>query len=266
MLRMLTRLSGPGAAAVLAILLAACSSPGAVPTTSATGSPAPMTVTSTLATQSSLPHRIPWEAVPSVPSAEVSEVDFLIDGQLGWVERKAPYVYGNDGNWLVTSFLMPGKHTFTVRVITTNGRSAATTATATVAAPTAPPAGLAGTWAHTVTADDVHKATSGSPPPPGDWRLTIAPVGWETLDPQGGQGLFDVAYASAATVEVRPTIEHPPYPNSSNGGFCADTDPIFNWTVVIGSGGKTLTLHPAGHDPCGDRAAILEGTWTLASR
>ncbi|PZR82682.1 MAG: hypothetical protein DLM65_03395 [Candidatus Aeolococcus gillhamiae] len=223
-------------------------------------------MTSTLAGRSSLPPRVPWEAMPSVPSAQVSEVDFLIDGRLGWVEHKPPYVYGNDGNWLVTSFLMPGKHTFTVRAISTSGQSAVTTVTATVAAPPAPPAVLAGAWARRVTADDVRKATSGSPPPPGDWRLTIAPVGWATFDPQGGQALFDVGYQSSTTVEMRPEIEQPPYPNSSNGGFCTGTDPIFNWTVVIGSGGKTLTLHPAAHDPCGDRAAILEGTWTLASR
>jgi hypothetical protein len=29
--------------------------------------------------------------------------------------------------------------------------------------------------------------------------------------------------------------------------------------------GKTLTLRPAGHDPCGERRAILAGTWTMTT-
>jgi hypothetical protein len=251
--------------AVVAGLVAACSSPSAPAGTSGTASAAPIGVTSTLAGQSSPPLRVPWEALPSVPAAQVSEVDFLIDGRLGWVERKAPYVYGNDGNWLVTSFLTPGQHAFTVRVITAAGHSATSTVNAMVAAPPAPPPGLAGTWARAVTPDDVKKASSGSPPPAGDWKLTIAPVGWEPIDPQGNRGLFDVRYQSAAAVEMRPTIEQPPFPNSNNGGFCADTDPMSTWAVVIGARGKTLSLHPAGHDPCGDRAAVLEGVWTLVT-
>jgi hypothetical protein len=255
-----------GFVGVVATLATACSSTQAVSRSSATGSAATITVTSTLDGQSSLPHRIPWEATPNVSPAQVSEVDFLIDGRLGWVERKAPYVYGDDGNWLVTSFLTPGRHAFTVRAIATSGQSAMSTVNATVAAAPAPPATLAGTWARTVTTDDVRKATTGSQPPPGAWQLTIAPAGWEPLDPQGNRGLFDVAYQSAGVIEMRPTIEQPPFPNSNNGGFCADTDPLFGWTAVTGSGGKMLMLHPAGQDPCGDRAAILEGVWTLVSK
>jgi hypothetical protein len=227
-----------------------------------TVTPAPITVTSTLIGHSSLPHRIHWEATPSVRGDQILEIEFLIDGQLGWVEHTAPFDYGDDGNWLVTSFLGPGEHTFAVRLVTVNGQIATSTVNATVAAPLPPPAGLAGTWARTVTASDVEKSTSDSRPPPGAWRLKIAAAGWEPIDPQGIQGLFDVGYPSAGTVEMRPTIEYPTYPNSNEGGFCNGVDPIFNWKVAIGSGGKTLTLHPAGKDLCGDRAAILEGTWT----
>jgi hypothetical protein len=226
------------------------------------GAPAQITVTSTLTGQSTLPHRIRWEAKPSVPAAQITEVDFLIDGQLAWVENVAPFDYGDDGNWLVTSFLVPGEHAFTVRLVTRNGPIATSTVNAVVDAPLPPPAGLAGTWRRTVTAADVEKSTSGSAPPPGAWRLTIAAAGWEPIDPQGNQGLFDIGYQPAGTVEMRPTIEYPPYPNSNEGGFCNGVDPISNWTFATGSGRKTLTLHPAGKDPCGDRAAILEGTWS----
>jgi hypothetical protein len=54
-------------------------------------------VTSTLDGHAALPHRIHWQAFPSVPAADVSEVDFLIDGKLGWVEHHTPYFYGDDG-------------------------------------------------------------------------------------------------------------------------------------------------------------------------
>jgi hypothetical protein len=245
-----------------AMLVAAGCSPENVQT-SASRTPAPATVSSTLDGLSSLPHRIHWVATPGIPIADVEEVDFLIDGALGWVEYKAPYVYGDDGNWLVTSFLPPGAHTFTVKVISLSGKSATRSVTAIVSAPPAPPAALAGTWAHTVTAADMSKVTSGMLPPTGLWRLTIAAAGWEPLDPQGSKGLFDVGYLPSG-LEMRPTIEYPPFPNTNNGGFCADTDPIFDWTYAIG-GGSTLTLHPAGQDPCGDRAAILEGTWVRVS-
>jgi hypothetical protein len=54
----------------------------------------------------------------------------------------------------------------------------------------------------------------------------------------------------------------PPFPNISNGGFCEDTDPLFNWTVQAANDGNTMRLDPEGKDPCGDRVAILQDTWT----
>jgi hypothetical protein len=248
-------------AAAMVLFATGCSS-SATLTHTGPPSPTPIVITSTLAGLSSLPLRIHCEAMPSVSAARVSEVDFLIDGRLGWVEHTSPYVYGDDGNWLVTSFLVPGAHIFTVRVVTTSGQSATTSVRLLVAAPPAPPTAFTGTWARTVTPADVTKATSGMPPPAGHWELTIGPAGWKLLDPTGGGLLFDVGYLSEGTLEMRPTIEYPPFPNPNNGGFCADTDPIFNWTAAIGSGRTTLALHPEGHDPCGDRVAILEGTWS----
>jgi hypothetical protein len=230
----------------------------------ARNSPTSLTVSSTLDGVTTLPHGIQWIATPGIPVADVAEVDFLIDGALAWVEYKSPFVYGDDGNSLVTSFLTPGVHTFTVRVILIAGQSATRSVTATTSAPPAPPAALAGTWARTVTAADIAKSTSGMPPPTGDWRLMIVAAGWELLDPQANKGLFDVGYLPSA-LEMRPTIEYPPFPNSNNGGFCANTDPIFDWTYALGRGGRTLTLHPQGQDPCGDRAAIFAGTWTRVS-
>jgi hypothetical protein len=72
-------------------------------------------------------------------------VDFLIDGRLRWVEHSAPYSYGSDGNFLVTSFLSTGSHRFTVKATTTAGKTASTTVIARVAAAPDPPRALAGT-------------------------------------------------------------------------------------------------------------------------
>jgi hypothetical protein len=67
-------------------------------------------VTSTLDGLAARSHLIHWQAFPSGPSFDVSEVDYLIDGKQLWVEHNAPYFYRDDGNYLVTSFLKPGKH------------------------------------------------------------------------------------------------------------------------------------------------------------
>jgi hypothetical protein len=260
-------------AAFLLGLIAGCSSGGSSQTASTavatkatrahTSGPS-FTVRSTLDGRRALPLRIHWVATPSVPADQISEVDFLIDGKLGWVEHSPPYYYADDGNWLVSSFLGPREHAFTVRAITVQGKTAIDTVKALTSTPPAPPAGLRGAWSRMVTAKDLAKASSNQPPPTGRWQLRIVPSGWQLRDPTPGAnwGLFDVAYRPNGKLQMRPTIEYPPYPNGNNGGFCENTDPLWAWTYAIRDDGRTLTVHPGGHDPCGDRAAILEGTWS----
>jgi hypothetical protein len=224
------------------------------------------TVRSSLDGKTVLPLRIHWIAKPSIPALQVSEVDFRIDGRLAWVEHHTPYVYANDGNWLVTTFLKPGRHIFSVSAVSTGGRKASETVTARVIPAPAPPTDLAGTWSRTVTTSDLAKCTTGDACDPiGTWQITIASKGWSPLDPQGNVGLFDVVYLSPTQVQLRPTIEYPPYPNNNNGGWCGDSDPLDVYSVSIDTSAQTMTLAAVGHDPCGDRAAVLEGTWTHTS-
>jgi hypothetical protein len=64
-----------------------------------------------------------------------------------------------------------------------------------------------------MTAADLEKATSSEPPPTGAWGLVIDSVGWMVEDPLGGGQLFDVAYMSGGKVELRASIEQPPFPS-----------------------------------------------------
>jgi hypothetical protein len=159
-------------------------------------------------------------------------------------------------------------HSFTVRVTTLNGRQAIDRVRAAVVAAPSPPSQLTGTWQRTVTPADLRKATSSQPPPPGLWKLHINSIGWQLTDPQNGRLTFDVEYMSATTLQMRPTIEIPPNPqrapNIGAEGFCKDTDLLFNWTAQAASDDKRMRLDPQGKDPCGDRIAILQGTWTRA--
>jgi hypothetical protein len=183
--------------ASLALLPACGATSSRTNTTSSVSSSDRLSVKSSLPGHVTLPHRIRWTATPSVPPDQISEVDFLIDGKHMWVEHNAPYDYGDDGNYLVTSFLSAGSHTFTVKATTIGGSTARTTVTANVLAAPAPPSALAGTWKRLV------KQTDPSAPPAGDWRLVINRVGWEIHDTSGGGNLLDVAYLKPGLLEVR---------------------------------------------------------------
>jgi hypothetical protein len=114
----------------------------AVSSALAGGDPKRFTVSSTLDGKRVLPLRIHWIAHPHIALAQVKEVDYFIDGQRAWTEHHPPYYYGSNegsyGNWLVTSFLKPGLHTFTVRAVTlTNKKATDTVRARVIAAPAA---------------------------------------------------------------------------------------------------------------------------------
>jgi hypothetical protein len=249
----------------LAVILtaAACSATAAHTTSSTTNSAssAKLTVSSTLDGVTALPHRIHWQAFPR-PSADVTEVDYLIDGKELWVEHVTPYFYGDDGNYLVTSFLTAGKHVFTVRAIDASGHSATDAVTATVTAAPPPPVALAGTWK---VFDKPLAAGSCSPgpcPPVGYWRLVISPIGWQVYDTGGGGGLYDVSYLSAGLVSIE-TGMATGHPNTDGNAWCnegggdrpAGRPPVYiRWAVH----GNQLSFSPVGNQKgsCGFTAFL----------
>ena len=137
-------------------------------------------VTSTLEGKTVLPHRIRWVAHPKLATGNVKEVDFLIDGKLRWIEHVPSYTYsGLDGDgYLVTSWLTPGRHRFTVRVTARDGRKGSETVVARVLPAPEPAAQLNGTWERTVDPTGAPKpGTPGNPgndpPLAGTYKLTF---------------------------------------------------------------------------------------------
>jgi hypothetical protein len=222
-----------------------------VPASSAAGVSS-FTVTSSLDGRTVLPHRIPWTARTMLAPSRVKEVDFLVDGKQVWAEHRAPYVFGDDGNMLVTSFLTPGRHRFTVRLVSTSGASAVDGATAKVLPAPSPPAQLAGTWTS-------YRPKGGVPA--GDWRLVIDKVGWRILDTKGGGNLVDVVYsgASLATIESGMVSGRP---GLDGNGWCNDrpgTPVRTRWSIQAGH----LAFSAAGGHGCAaDLVKFLaQGVW-----
>jgi hypothetical protein len=236
-------------------------------------------VTSSLDGRNVLPLRTRWLAYPKLPSAQIKEVDFVIDGKLRWVEHDAPYNYGSDDfhghlGYLITTWLNPGRHTFTARVTTKSGRKATDTVTARVLPAPDPPADVAGTWTRTVTQADLQKS-GPEPPPAGVWRLVFDRVGAWELDPQGG-GVVSQFDAAGDVIHAYAPIQMVPRLSSGDPGTivrfgnhvavgggtdCREDGPFgsYNWSVS----GNQLTL-TAVKEPCGNRRAIWEGVWTRA--
>jgi hypothetical protein len=230
----------------------------AVPSATAAGAGS-FTVTSTLDGKTVLPLRIRWIASPHGVPGKIVAVDYSIDGRLAWTEHHAAYYYGGNegsyGNWLVTSFLKPGEHTFTVTARASTGAVATDAIKARVVAAPAPPQRLAGRWTRIVTPADLEKGPKG--PPAGRWTITVDSVGWAA----GPGDYFDVRYLADGDVVMGPEVDTPA---KQAGAFCG-IDPLHTWTVSLSPDDRTMALNPVGHDNCGDRVAVMQGTWNRVS-
>ncbi|HJU47904.1 MAG TPA: hypothetical protein VJ689_07230 [Gaiellaceae bacterium] len=224
-----------------------------------------LSVTSTLHGKQVLPHRIRWIARPSLPQARVDEVAFLIDGKVRWIERRVPYGYGDDGGYLVTSWLQPGRHRFVVRVRSTDGQTATEVVLARVRPAPQVPAALAGTWRR-----DVQGTPQQIGGPPGIYTLRFdrrwiqdrAPGAWNPDTGHGG--IVDNDWVPAAkTFEIAGSVTFRIFrdEDAEGGWWCGPAGPraTYSWSVT----GDTLTLKPLhGPDPCGERGYVYTGNWT----
>jgi hypothetical protein len=217
----------------------------------------PLKIRTTLKGKKVLPHRIHWVARTSLAEAAVSAVTFLIDGKVRWIEHRAPYTYGDDGNWLVTSWLRPGTHRFTARLRATDGRRAATTTLARVVPAPAPPSELSNTkWTRVYTGAEAGDA------PAGKWTLMIDATGWRIKDPKGTGAWIDVAYLQTGVLETRGGIWTRPHNPYEGQAWCEDTNaPVrFTWKADRDS----LTLALAGPSRCDDFGPFMSKTWSSA--
>jgi hypothetical protein len=260
---------------------------GVAATTSLARTSSSFRTQSTLDGMTVLPHHIRWLGKPNLPPGQIKEVDFLIDGKLGWIEHHAPYVYSSDDpghlGYLVTSWLAPGVHSFEVKAIAKGGRTAVDIVRARVVAPVAPPAALAGTWKRDIpdTSAAPKSGTPGNPTgsftPPGTYAI-IFEKRW-IRDIQPGKFYRPVSDKTGAgwwnesdyvpglhTFRVWGAVTRFPFnDNLADGGgwLCWQDGPAATYTWSVS--GDTLTLTPVGgRDACGIRGFIFAGQWTRA--
>jgi hypothetical protein len=236
-------------------------------------------VTSTLDGKPVLPHRIRWVATFHIPSAQVTSYAFQIDGKTRWVAARIPAVYADGNGFLVTSWLSPGTHTFTVRAYAKGGASGIDTVMARVLATPKPPAALIGTWSRTVDPTGGPHITPGHLAPPGAYKLVFKKEWIQDRLPGAfnrassgttGRGMMiDNDWTpGAASFHVQGDVaSFPPtaHVNRETGNsWCFPGGPgaDYNWHVS----GSHLTLAPrGGRDACAIRGFIWSGTWTRAT-
>jgi hypothetical protein len=230
----------------------------------------PFVVKSSLDKRTVLPHRIHWLAYPSLPHAQVKKVDYSIDGgPVRWTEHHYPYSFSDNGAYLVTTWLKPGRHRFTVRAVATDGRVAIDTVTAKTVAPPAVPAAQHGTWERA----PFSKALPGWPT--GTYKLIFDRRWIELIHPgpfdpvksvptgEGYINYFDWNPLGAGRFHAQGavTLKEQGPKDRVGGWLCEPGGPGSNYTWSVT--GTTLTLTPAGgSDACHLRGRVWAGEWT----
>ena len=224
-----------------------------------------------------LPHRIHWLGYPLLARDKVKEVAFLIDGKVRWIEHDPPYSYSEDGGYLVTSWLSPGLHRFTVRATSYTGAKGAKTVVARVVAAPEPAAELAGTWQRDI-ADEVpgpaDPRCAPDPVPAGRWTLVFERRWIESIFPgtfhpeQSKQTHFGYIIDNdwvpgPNTFEVAGSVTINVFHDEDRRGgwWCQPWGPVamYSWSV----NGDTLSLEPVGGvDRNEQRGTVFTGNWT----
>jgi hypothetical protein len=240
---------------VLAVAAATLAQAGA-------GAKPKLAVHSSLDGITTIPRRIHWTASPTVQAGQIERVVFSVDGRTVWIEHRAPYYYGQDGNWLVTTWLKPGTHHFAVEAVTTSGQQAVDEVRARTTPTPPPPTELVGRWQRTIRPGETPKQT-----PPGLWKLGIDSVGWQIKAPkEPGHSLIDVVYLPGNRVQLRTGIYTTPDDRFGGNGFCLESSPpvTYHWSVADGN----LSLTLVGPDHCGGPGAeqhlVVASAWQKA--
>jgi hypothetical protein len=250
--------------------------------TVAAASSTTLRVTSSLDGKTVLPHRISWMAYSTIPTAEIKEIDYLIDGKLRWVGHAAGSTYSDTGGFLVTSWLTPGIHKFTVRAIALGGQTASDTVAARVLPAPIPPADLIGNWRRTInTSDAPAPGSSGNPTdtdtPSGTYTISFSRSWIEdhfpgkftisgSINASTGDGfeLLTDWTPKPSSFHVAGAISIQPFDGDTDqlgGSWCYWGGPGADYTWKVS--GTSLTLKPVGgEDPCAIRGFIWTGTWT----
>jgi hypothetical protein len=223
-------------------------------------------VSSSIREGSELTDPVRWRAqLSGVSTADVSEVRFMVDGQVEHVEGLEPYQFAGDHNLLLPGTLGPGSHTFAVDVRLLDGRRLTAASTANVSRHADPvPAAVVGRWTRTVTPAEVARTEEfrnpeyGEPLPVGRWTAKIGADGVARYtDPRRrsdsltvGQVRFEPGGRLIVGGEV------PNFPGAE-GSFCPDTVPTgdYRWSVEDGA----LVVEVIDDRECADRNSFWNG-------
>jgi Bacterial Ig domain len=176
--------------------------------------PSSFTTTSSIQNGATLSGSVTWTASPS--GGTVSQVDFLIDGNVKWTEKLSPYYFNGDGKQLDTTTLSSGAHTLAVNAYSTGGAKATASSSVTVSNTTLTPL--------TVTTNVANSTTiSGS-------------VTW-TASPSGGT-ISKVDFLVDGT--VKSTDSTSPYQYNGDGGTLD--------TTGLANGAHTLAVKATATD------------------
>jgi hypothetical protein len=225
--------------------------------------PAVWSVTSSIVDGATLAAPTRWSAEPvGPPPGGLDRIEFLIDGKLLWVERHAPFVFNNDGNYLYPYVFARGAHQLIARAVSASGERVTTTANVQMTqTPPKIPRALQATWRHRVSQAviDRNRAPGDPPLPGGVLRLKFGGNGLALATPPkpvpGGY------YAFSATARGVLDLGGPVNwltAQSSYDGICHGDQTLGRYRWKIRHGALMLKVV---NDPCRLRAASLARRW-----
>jgi hypothetical protein len=226
-----------------------------------------------------LPRHIPWTATIALPADQIARVRFSVGGESLWVDRAAPYAYGEPGAVLATSRLYTSwkakrGHRFQVTVVTTEGRRWRETVVARVPKPKtwkhAPTYGIWGRRPMSVLADPESARKFG----PYTAMLNMSGTGLAVGRTVEQAYIYELS-ATRGRFKVGPPIFLGSHEEgATNAGWtvkgyqCPPDGPpaSYGWSFTkerFGPFNERHLILKAEREPCRARQRILQGLWEL---